>query len=355
MQRKALLETLQTVAPALASNDIIQSLSHFWFRGTSLMAFNDQISISTPLKTDFIGAIPGSLLLKLLNATSSEKIEFITSEEKDNSEIVLKAGAAKIRLPVMTGDDAFIFDIPPKAKDCVTITPSAKLLSAFETCMMSVSSDTSVADQLGITVITDGNKIDLYSTNNVSLNYCPIRVKDDLPKLRMILPTLFCSQFLALAKNAEKVALTLCPDHVVMEADGTKLFGKFVETPNPLDFVSIIKQHTIDPKKQLMEIPAKLGPTLDRVIIMTESQSKVDQSPVRITVADGKMSFFAKSEKGEVRDSILVKGDLQKDLQIRVDPRPFKKGIEKMQEFLATDNCLILRNDVGVYLISITQ
>ncbi len=354
MQRKELLATLQTVAPALASNDIIQSLSHFWFRGKSVMAFNDQISISTPLATDFVGAVPGSLILKLLNATGSEKIEFLTVDDKDNSEIILKAGAAKIRLPVMTGAEAFIFDFP-KSKDGVTITPTDKLISAFETCMMSVSSDTSVPDQLGITVITDGNKIDLYSTNNVSLNYCPIRVKDTLPKLRMILPTLFCSQFLALAKNSEKVTLTLCPDHVVMDADGTKLFGKFVETPNPLDFVSIIKQHTVDPKKQLIEIPAKLGPTLDRIIIMTESQSKVDQSPVRITVADGKMSFFAKSEKGEVKDYVVVKGDLQKDLQIRVDPRPFKKGVEKMREFLATDDCLILRNDVGVYLISITQ
>lgn len=354
MQRKELLSTLQMVAPALASNDIIQSLSHFWFRGKSVMAFNDQISISTPLTTDFIGAVPGNLLLKLLNATGSANVEFITQEDKDNSEIIVKAGAAKIRLPVLTPEEAFIFDIP-KPKDGVTFTPSAKLLSAFETCMMSVSSDTSVPDQLGITVITDGNKIDLYSTNNVSLNYCPVRVKDNLPKLRMILPTLFCSQLLALSKNAEKVAITLCPDHVTMEADGTKLFGKFVETANPLDFVSIIKQHAVDPKKPLIEIPAKLGPTLDRVIIMTESQSKVDQSPVRITVADGKMNFFAKSEKGEVRDMIVVKSDQQKDLQIRVDPRPFKKGIEKMSEFLATEDCLILRNDVGVYLISITQ
>lgn len=352
IQKNDLLDALQTAAPALSKSNVIEALSYFWFRGDHVMAFNDQIAISTPLKTEFVGALPGDLLLKMLKTTSAKVVSFVPPEGK-NKTFLLKAGAAKIKLPVLDAEKAFIFDIPKIEKN-TKIVPSAETLSAFETCLISVSSDTSIPDQLGITVVIDGKKIELYSTNNLSLSFCRINIGQTLPKMRMILPTLFCNQMLKLAKDAKDCWISFQDDHAIFFADGTTLFGSFVSTPKPLDFQSLVKQHEAYLDKGMIEIPSKLKKVIERSILMTDPNAAPDQSSVQITAADGKMVFLAKSAKGEVRDSIPVTSKAQKDLQILVDPRLLKTGVDRMVEFLATKNCVIMRNEIGVYLISVS-
>ena len=61
------------VAPALSDKELIPVLTHFWFSGDKVMAFNDQIAIEVELKTNFTGAVPGRTLLEFLEKSESSK------------------------------------------------------------------------------------------------------------------------------------------------------------------------------------------------------------------------------------------------------------------------------------------
>ena len=62
------------MSPALSKNPVPEIFRHFCFNGDSVMAFNDQIAISTELPGNtFHGALP-KILLKLLNTIDSDEI-----------------------------------------------------------------------------------------------------------------------------------------------------------------------------------------------------------------------------------------------------------------------------------------
>src|ERR1700757_1851266 len=96
MLRKEILDKVQTVSPALANNDLVPVLSHLWFTGTSLMAYNDQIAISVPCKTDFKVAVPGATFISLLKNTIAKEIELSVA----NDEMQIKAASSRLKLPI---------------------------------------------------------------------------------------------------------------------------------------------------------------------------------------------------------------------------------------------------------------
>ena len=59
--------------------------------------------------------------------------------------------------------------------------------------MRSVSSDLSVSDQAGVTLMVDGDELSLFSTNNATLSTNTLKLTAKPPfKERIILPALFC-------------------------------------------------------------------------------------------------------------------------------------------------------------------
>jgi hypothetical protein len=66
-----LIRALETVEPALAINQLIPLLTHYWFTGKSLIGYNGSIALQVPFQTDFRGAVPGKVL-ELLKRGSFE-------------------------------------------------------------------------------------------------------------------------------------------------------------------------------------------------------------------------------------------------------------------------------------------
>src|SRR5262245_14583013 len=98
MERVALLEKWQLVAPALSDKELSPVLNRLWFQGDTVMAFNDQIAIETKLKTDFKGAVPGRVLIDMLVASPNAKqVEFKLSDD----DLLVKAGNTKLNLKVL--------------------------------------------------------------------------------------------------------------------------------------------------------------------------------------------------------------------------------------------------------------
>lgn len=348
MERRQLLDTLGTVAPALASTDLIPVLTHFWFTGKTVMAFNDQIAISTPCATDFKGAVPGDLL----QLTKLSKAKDVTLETPDDKELVIKLASSRVKLGLLD-PEAFLFEMPmPSSADFLQTGKVAEFLDVVRNAMRSVSSDTSIPDQLGVTLIAEKGVLHVCSTNGMTMTHATIKVNGSPGfKDRVILSAPFCNQMLALAKTEKKLQLEIHDDHALLVcSDGTILFGRLIESPQPLNFLGVLDENFPDEdRKLLIEIPTKMHLILERAVVIAES--KADRTKTTITVRDGKMKFFSASDRGEVADTMLV-GETQPEVSMRIEARHLKNGYGDFDRMLITERCAVMVKDNKMYMVA---
>lgn len=105
LNKKELLEALEIVKPGLSTKEIIEQSTSFAFIKNRVITYNDEISISHPVKgLKLTGAIKADEFYKLLSKLKGDEIEMDIQE----SEVLLKAGKARagitlqqeIRLPL---------------------------------------------------------------------------------------------------------------------------------------------------------------------------------------------------------------------------------------------------------------
>jgi DNA polymerase III sliding clamp (beta) subunit (PCNA family) len=351
MLRKDLVDRLDLVKPSLATNDLVPILTHISFLGDSIQAYNDRIGMSVPFKTDFVGGVPGKLLMDLLGASKAKDVEFIDK----NQELEIKAASSRFKLPVMP-EDAFVFDMP-KPTDKPLPIPLKQFAQALEGCLRSVSSDTDkVSDQTGVTLIANGQDLQLFSTNNATISMNTLKPTGKLPfKDRIILPALFCEQLVKLSKDYKDCQLELRDDHALLSAKAVSCFGRFLNSAKPINFAAVVEVNLKGVGNQLRPIPSKLRLMVERAMIIT--QASAGQALTEIRVKDGIMHFMSKSQRGEVVDSVQVDQD---DADLALDPKYLKVGLTsfydpdeaKSGQMLMTDQCFIMSRGADRYLMA---
>lgn len=346
MNRLELLDKLDMVAPALSTRDTIPVLQCFWFTGTNVLAYNDQIAISTKLKTDFTGAILGKMLLDLLKANQAKELELIP----ETNRLLIKAGSSRIRIDIMS-EDSFrdMFEMPTLPRE-QSKTTDDNFFEAIQTCLRSVSDDIAMPDQLGITIIPTNDKLTLYSTNNITISKAELKVNDSF-KHRTVLSELFCKQMLALRKPSS--FLLLSKDHALFSAGDSILFGRLIESSKPVDFAKVIESHVpSDFRKNLIPIPKKLEEILDSAIIVTELAT-VNRKATLISIKEpGKMVFRSNADHGEVVTALKIDEAQPAGIEVRAEPKHIKTGFNHFSKWLVTKRSIIMTNDGStIYLI----
>jgi DNA polymerase III sliding clamp (beta) subunit (PCNA family) len=307
-----------------------------------MMAYNDRIGISLPFRSEFKGAIPGALAINWLKASKAEPLEF----SSDGRDLVIKAASAKLRL-AMIGPDAFVFTMPKMQDDGVKPLTD-EFLDGLSGCMRSVSTDGSVADQLGITIIPEGRELLLFSTNNHTLSYVRMPSGAFSMRRRTILPAAFCEQLLALAKDDE--ARLVVTDKCVQASIGdVMLYGRLIESAQPLDFRKLIDSHIPNGGiKKMIDIPTKLEHILMRATILTEAE----RTTTKITVRGDKMDFYCRSDLHghEYKDVLQVKDHPQ--VEVSLDSKLLQLGYGYFDKMLLTDRCAIMAKDQSFYMVA---
>ena len=351
MNRIDFLDKLKLVAPALSDNTLVPVLSHFWFKGDRLLAYNDQIALSVPCKNDFKGAVPGSTLISLLSASRAKDVELQVEKE---GQLLIKAASSRLKLPFLPEEVTTLFEMPSPSKENALNVSMDAFLAGIEACLRSVNENTAIPDSLGITVIPNGNQLDLYATNDSTISQAIITCKT-APKLqkRVVLAGNFCRQMVVLAALSKMNSLEIHDDYSLFKSGDNLLFGRLVDVKKPLDFAASIDTHfPIEAEKNLVSIPSKLQLILERAIIITDS--KTERSRTTISIKDNKASFYSKSEKGEVRDSMLLETG-HPDSEIVIEPKLLKSGYGYFERMLITEMCAVMVKDNTLYLISASQ
>lgn len=345
--RVALLDALNTVKPALAAKDLIEELTHVWFDGQTLVAYNDaDLGISVPFKTDFSGGVRGSLLLGLLHNSRAKEVQL---EPGDDGQLKLVAARTRGKLSVLDAERS-VWQFPPvSTKDSFEITKD--FLRALKAVLVSVGNDTSIPEKLGVTVVSDGG-VRMYATDSKSI----ATVKVAAPKgkwlkrgQRVVLPTAFCEQVLRLC--ADGGFMEIAADAAIAgNADGVLVYARLVDCPHPLDFAGVFAQQMGLPEGAEFEVPTKLALALDRAIVLLDG---VVGESVSLSIAGGKLRLEATVEgRGNIKDFITVPDDAP-DMAILVDPVMIKRALPYAATLAVTESAVMLAGpDDFVYLVS---
>lgn len=343
--RSALLVALNTVKPALSVKGLIEELTHVWFDGNSITAYNDgDLGIQVPFKSDFKGGLPGALLLGLMHNSRAKEVEL---EPTDDGHMKLVAARTRAKLAVLDADRAVWSPSVPKKKATLELTES--FMSALKAVLVSVGNDTSIPEKLGVTLSFLSGNLSLYTTDSKSV--CAVLLEDGYPMKdgSLILPTAFCEQLLRLFPEGGSLWLT--NDSAMVKNDhGITLFSKLIDCASPLDFVQTIAAHTNTPKDAEFDVPSKLALALDRVMVLLDG---VVGESVDMAVFAGNLRLEASVEgRGSIKESIAVPDNVP-EMSIRIDPALIKRALPYSQLMVVTDAAVVLYGSGGfVYLAS---
>jgi DNA polymerase III sliding clamp (beta) subunit (PCNA family) len=343
VKREELLAKLDLIAPAFG-NDIVPILTHIWFTGSRVVAFNDKIAISAPFQSEFKGAIPGPLTINLLKASGALDVEFAT---KGNS-LTIKGASMDLRLAMLPAEDfSSLFTMPKPLGTSPKL--SAPFLAAVEGCLRSVSADTSAPDYMGVTLIPRKDRVELFSTNDNTLSYATVKAKDLLSS-RAILSTPFCEQLIKLTKDEDaRLEINTSKKYALACIGDVLLFGKLIESDKPFDYDSILDKHFPEGvEKKFVPMPTKMEQVLTRAVILTDAE----RTPTQVTVKNGKrMDFYCRSDLHghEMHDYIDIK---HPSVDVMLDAKLLALGFGSFEEMLITDRCAIMAKGEQYYFVA---
>lgn len=359
MKRESLLEVLSIVDPAVASNDLIPVLTHYWFTGKAVMAYNDVVAISVPYKSDFKGAIRGSLLSGVLSKYAGADVT-LTPEEGN---VLIKSGRSKMRVPLLP-TDAFLFTFPKVDPDGATLSLTRKskhaLVRALDICLQALSRRVSEPQRLGVTVIPSKEKLKFYSTDSVTLSAATLTSKDHKFTGHVTLSKSFCEITLKLLQrtDVESALLWIDKEYAIMKFDDDViLYGRLVDDPNPPKFADIVESYM--PKRTenaLASIPKELNVALDRAYLVVH---KALEPVTRVKVLDGDgdkmvLRIISKSEHGDVTESIEM--GAHPEVNVKIDLARFREcDLTKFDKIMFDPKCIVLASGSDMYHLIAVQ
>jgi DNA polymerase III sliding clamp (beta) subunit (PCNA family) len=322
IERRDLFQALKAARPALADKNPLTQLLCYWFNGQSLFAYNNIIGVDVPLETDFKGGVQGALLFGLVSNSLSKTAEITV----DGGDFLLKLGGSKSKFPTLPMDAA-VWEFPALPKKSIKINQS--LLDAIQHVLISTT------DEMGVTFISESDRLRLYSTNDRSLAWAMVDMGG--PKIRMEVPPAFCQQVLDLCAAGGELYLE--EDSIMAVADnGPAIFSRLIHSEQPLDYDAALANVLPEnyPKK-MIDIPGRLSMAYDRALVLSGGQPL----GVNHVAADGILSLALDTNAGELRERVVLEGFNFK-AKAAFDVALVKKGLGKMEKILFTDDCAIM-------------
>lgn len=325
MNRAELVKTLELIKPALATTNMIPIFQCFTFTGGFVSAYNDTIAILGPADTNESFGIHGNTLLGLLSNSQAETITLTL--EHDTA--ILKLGKTVSKLPFQP-EENFLFKEPPDDWEFkIQITES--LVEAIKLCLETVSSDTTQAALLGITLENDL----MYSCNGDCLTR--IKLKNKV-KNRVLMPTVFCEAVVKLWSSLTMTGgfLRFNTEWVYADLGAWVVYGRILEINDPIDFTQLIKKTVKGGIPPCYPFPDGFSGALSRARVLADPES---QKTV-VTIAKSKMTLLTETHMGEIKDDFKLEG--HSDVEASINASHLQKALESCIGLAVLENCIIL-------------
>ena len=321
VNKAELQEALEKVKPGLAQKELIEQATSFSFLGDRVVTYNDEISISHPVKgLDVKGAIKAQALYEFLNKIKKDEIDI---EWQDN-QVIIKAGKSKaglifeseVKLPI----DEEIGEIGKWKK-----LPE-NFIEALKFCYPCCSRDMS---RPVLTCVNVG-KDKIEASDSFQIVFHDLDKK--MPVKGFLLPATAVKELVRY--KVKEIAEGESWVHFRTE-DGTVFSSRIVHN----DFPDISKHMEVDGVE--FEFPKNTNEMLERANVFSKKEVNTGDIPVvSVEVKEGRVKISAKNEFGWFEEDARVKYD--------GDPVAFSVGIEFLVSlFNKMQNCVIGEEKIG--------
>ena len=287
MKKADLLEALEIVKPGLANKEQIEQSTSFAFMKNRVVTYNDEISISHPLKDLGIqGAVKADELYRLLNKLKGDEVEITENE----NEIVIESGRTKaglvleeeINLPLEEiGEKNEWHDLPEDFSKYVKL--------ATGVCSRDMSRPVLTCIHIG------GRYVE--SSDNFRIIRCKLDNKIPIPEF--LLPATAAMELVKL--NPVKIAEGVGWVHFQTE-QRTVISCRLFEDKFP-DVSDLLQVEGME-----IKFPNTITEILDRAMVFSKRDHTMDES-VEVTLKENKIELKSKSETGWFKESANVKYD----------------------------------------------
>lgn len=330
IDKAELLTALEVVKPGLANKEIIEQSTSFAFMGDRVVTYNDEISISHPVKgLNITGAIRAQEFYQLLNKSKKAEIELVVTD----NEIQISAGkeragitlAQEIKLPL---DE---FTLPDKWH---SVDP--ELLTAIKFCAFSCSKDMSKPVLTCVHVRKDGIIEGCDNSRITRYKIKPLAVKTLLIPVSsaMHLTNLNITE---IAEGAGWVHLKTTEGTVF----SCRVFADSYPDTNKFFDVEGIE----------MKLPKNLKDILDKAGIFAKRDFSSDQLTT-ITLADNKMKLRTESDAGWFEAEANIRYT-HEQASFSVNPAFLKEICEKTQACILGDRVLKFEGDNWQHIVAL--
>jgi DNA polymerase III sliding clamp (beta) subunit (PCNA family) len=292
-------EILRKVQPGLATKGIVEQATHFVFTGDDILTYNDAISISYPLETDFECSVPAEALYKLVSKLTEDEIELTMTD----GQLHIVSGTTTAGINVST--DKTILDMVdtiglPEDDDWKPLGPDFQ--EGLGLCIFSASNDITAPYLTCISV--EQNRLVSGDDVRVSLFELENSIKDNflLPALSAVELIKFDITEYALGKSW----VYFCTE------DDIIFCSRIVvdEYPDVEDWFNV--------KGPTMIIPSKFKESVDIVAPMSDGDFDIDKQ-IEVSVKNNELRCRSEGVVGWTQDTSQVKEKMP-DIGFKVNP-----------------------------------
>lgn len=333
--RKDLLKVLQLVKPGLAAKEIIEQSTSFIFTKGQVIAYNDEISVSHPIKDLALeGAVQAKELFALLNKLTDETIEL----ESTDTELIIKGKKSKagIKLEIKTNiEDTLKALGTPKKWHPVPAT----FLEAIDFCLFSVGRDMTKAMLTCVycggsdIISSDGFRITIYKLGKGKME--PV----NLPGIAA-----------ASLKNYNPTEYSETAGWIHFRTKDEVVFScRTMAGTYPVDKIKGFAEKIEGEKAKL---PEGLAEALERAGIFSAGQDikASTDDRIKITLDDGTLTVRGEGQAGWFEESnrVRYKGEL---LEFEVSPAHLLAILAHTDEVIIGENMLRFESGNFIHLV----
>lgn len=343
VKRAELLATLEKVKPALAAGGSVPELSHIWFTGKEVLAFDGGLGIRVPYESDIHFGLPGQPLLALLRSTTAEEIDFDPGKKAG---VDLKLGSGRATLTTLdAGRSPWTYNDEEEITGSFEITEDV-LNGLRRALLISVSKPTRV-EHYGVVLFPIKEGLAMFTTDDAMMIRVMVKVAakaDELEAFRkVILPRGFVQQ--VISQCAPGASLVLAKNYIYASGEGVEIFSNVLDNKAVHDLPSVITAHKDAGTR--IALPPGFGSALQRARILASG----DEAKVMVAVDGDGMSIKGKYKHGRLDEELMLTGDASQ-AEIRLVANKLAGLTEATDFAMDNDVFLLYGGDDFIFLVS---
>jgi hypothetical protein len=316
INKKQLQEALEVVKPGLANKEIIEQATSFAFLRGRVVTYNDEISISHPLKgLNIEGAIEADKLYKFLSKVTKEDVDV----EIKNNELLLVSGRAKAGLTLMS-------EVKLPLEEVSNVGTWYGLPKEFVRLMKFAM--TSCSTNMSKPVLTCVN-VASSGLISASDNYRLIRcdMKEEMPTKTLLIPARSVMEMVKV--NPTQVAEGVGWVHFQNE-EGTIFSCRILEDKYP-DLDTYLNVSGVR-----IVLPKTINEVLDRASVFAKREHILDEW-VKLTIESNRLKIRSEAEVGWFEEETNMKFEHEK-VEFSVTPYLLREIISETLAFVLNDD-----------------